>query len=98
VDKGYLAFLDVLGFSALVSSDHDGKRIESYRDSVKDAIADTEVKSVVFSDSIVLTTDDPRPESLLTIAGACSKLSAIYWKPTLRYEEQSLAAISTDRR
>jgi hypothetical protein len=74
VDKGYLAFLDVLGFSALVSSDHDGKQIERYRDSVKNAIENTDVKSVVFSDSIVLTTNDPRPESLFAIAGACSRL------------------------
>jgi hypothetical protein len=74
LDRGYLAFLDVLGFSAMVSRDRNGEQIRRYRDCIKDAITTSEVKSVVFSDSIVLTTDVPTPESFLTIARACSRL------------------------
>jgi hypothetical protein len=72
--RGYVAFLDVLGFSALVNSDETGEKVEQYRDSVERATARSDVKSVVFSDSIVLTAEDPRPESFLTLVGACSTL------------------------
>jgi hypothetical protein len=70
----YLAFLDVLGFSALVGSDRSGEQIDRYRKSVGDATENLAVKSVVFSDSIVLTTDDPAEESLLVLARATSRL------------------------
>ncbi len=70
----YLAYLDVLGFSALVASDRTGKQIERYRKSVSDATENLAVKSVVFSDSIVLTVDDPARDSLLVLARATSRL------------------------
>jgi hypothetical protein len=70
----YLAFLDILGFSAIVGSDRTGEQIERYRKSVSDATENLAVKSVVFSDSIVLTTDDPAQESLLVLARATARL------------------------
>ncbi len=72
--RGYVAFLDVLGFSALVNSDESGEKVERYRHSIERATSSSDVKSVVFSDSIVLTAEDVRPESFLTIAHACSTL------------------------
>jgi hypothetical protein len=54
---GFVAMLDVLGFSALVSGDDD--RLNSYVSCLQEVIGDpdaSKVEYVVFSDSIVLTT------------------------------------------
>lgn len=71
---GYLAMLDVLGFSALVRGDQSAQRFHDYLDCVRSATVDTGVKYVVFSDTIILTTDGDSEESLLTLAKACSRL------------------------
>lgn len=71
---GYVAMLDVLGFSALVMRDPSGQRFREYLGCVEDATKDTRVKYVVFSDTIVLTREDNGPDSLLDIARASSRI------------------------
>jgi hypothetical protein len=48
---GYLALLDVLGFSALVGNDSGSTRIDAYFDALKRVTEPVEIPSVVFSDS-----------------------------------------------
>ena len=70
--EGYLAFLDVLGFSALVA---DGSsRIDSYFESLKRVTEPVDIPFVVFSDSIILTTKGDGEQDLLTLAETCSRL------------------------
>ena len=51
---GYIALLDVLGFSALVNADHTGDKIRRYLECLNGATQNRSVGYVVFSDSIVL--------------------------------------------
>jgi hypothetical protein len=76
VKGGYVALLDVLGFSALVGSDPSGEKIGRYLECLTAATEHSQVNYVVFSDSIVLTAEGDDPESLLAVAGACSRLIA----------------------
>jgi hypothetical protein len=71
---GYVAMLDVLGFSALVRGDASGQRFQDYLACVENATKDTRVKYVVFSDTIVLTTENNGVDSLLDIARASSRI------------------------
>ena len=41
MEKGFVALLDVLGFSALVTSEGSGERLEAYLGCLKKAIDDT---------------------------------------------------------
>jgi hypothetical protein len=70
---GYVALLDVLGFSNLITGDNADDRVQRYLDCLKAATEDTEVEFVVFSDSIVLTARD-EPDALIKIASASSRL------------------------
>jgi hypothetical protein len=72
-ENGYVALLDVLGFRELVRGDVDGERIDHYLQALRTAISNTEVKSVVFSDSIVLTVESNTEEAFLSVARACSR-------------------------
>ncbi len=74
MSDGYVALLDVLGFSALVDADTTGERVERYLTCLQRAKGTTAVEYVVFSDSIVLTVEDAGADCLLAIAGACSRL------------------------
>ena len=76
MNGGYVALLDVLGFSALVGGDIGGDKIRDYLDCLRRATYQSEVDYVVFSDSIVLTAKGDGPESLIAVAGACSRLLA----------------------
>jgi hypothetical protein len=71
---GYVALLDVLGFSALVGADRSGDVIQRYLLRLEEATVESQVGYVVFSDSIVLTTKRNDPESFIAIAGTCSRL------------------------
>lgn len=73
--KGYLAFLDILGFSAIVA-DQSNEQLERYGRSIADALKGGSIKSVVFSDSIVLTVEGTGPDALLSIVRVCSRLLA----------------------
>jgi hypothetical protein len=71
---GFVALLDVLGFTNLVNDDPGGRKVLRYLECLKSATAGTSVDFVVFSDSIVLTGTDHNPDGLLPIAEACSRL------------------------
>jgi hypothetical protein len=72
---GYVALLDVLGFSNLVAEDRDGSALRRYLDCLN-ALAEGDTGYVVFSDSIVLTVEGSEPDKLLRISQACSRLMA----------------------
>jgi hypothetical protein len=76
---GYAAFLDVLGFSALVSGEQGG-RIERYLVCLKN-VFDTQTERpmdyVVFSDSIILTTRDDSDKSLQSLLLRCSSFFGV---------------------
>jgi hypothetical protein len=72
--QGYVAFLDVLGFSALIAEDRDGTRLQGYLDSLTEAVGSADIHFVVFSDSIVLTIEGTDPTRLLYICSSCSRL------------------------
>jgi hypothetical protein len=74
--SGNVALLDVLGFSALVAADAADERIERYLGCLKRTTGGTTppIDYVVFSDSIVLTVEGEGTDSLVAIAGACSRL------------------------
>jgi len=74
VKEGYVALLDVLGFSALVGGDVTGAKVRRYLDCLQGASLERRVDYVVFSDSIVLTAKGESAESLLAVAGTCSRL------------------------
>jgi hypothetical protein len=76
VRGGFVGLLDVLGFSNLVASDFDGDKIANYIEAIKELVEalPADVESVVFSDSIVLTTTDKTENGLATIAHACSRI------------------------
>ena len=75
----FVALLDVLGFASLVAADRDGERLNAYLQCIERSLGTTTpssaVRYVVFSDSIVLTTNDDTEESLLSLIWSCSRLS-----------------------
>ena len=70
---GFVALLDVLGFSNLVL-DSGEEGIQRYLACLQNATGHTEVNFVVFSDSIVLSAKGDSPDSFIAVAGACSRL------------------------
>src|SRR3989442_26986 len=73
---GYVALLDVLGFSNLVSGDRAAARLAAYQEVLQTALAaEAEgMEYVVFSDTIVITTDDDTERSLKPLLRGCSRL------------------------
>src|SRR5882762_11679486 len=75
--QGYVALLDVLGFSALVSGDGEDKHLQRYLENLRDALDNEsvgpKVDYIVFSDSIVLTTKDDSESELQTLVLRCSR-------------------------
>lgn len=74
--QGYVAFLDVLGFSALVRSDEDGAKLNQFGDYLNEATEPVEVDFVVFSDSIVLTAKSDTQDAFGAVLESCSRLFA----------------------
>lgn len=75
--KGYVALLDVLGFSAMVARDTDGRQVADYLKALEGAFpsqGSSPVDYVVFSDSIILTTRDDTKDSLHALVRGCSSL------------------------
>ena len=74
----FVALLDVLGFSSLVSGDGRGERLQQYLQTLQEALdprADGQtVESVIFSDSIVLTTYDDSERSFQALLLRCSRM------------------------
>jgi hypothetical protein len=72
--EGYVALLDVLGFSALVSGDASGEKVRRYLNCLQNTTVERRVDYVVFSDSIILSAKGDSPESLAAVVGTCSRL------------------------
>ena len=75
--RGFVALLDVLGFSSLVASDGEGKHLERYLACLQEALdfesGGPTVDYVAFSDSIVLTTQEDSEPALQAILLRCSR-------------------------
>ena len=71
---GYIALLDILGFSSLIASGSGGERVAAYLGCLQQMKRETSVDFVAFSDSIVLTVTGDDPDALLKIMKACSRL------------------------
>ena len=79
MQKGFVALLDVLGFSALVSSETGSDRLQRYLECLQNVFGmrsgvAADVDYVVFSDSIVLTGKGDSEASLQALVQQCSKL------------------------
>jgi hypothetical protein len=72
--KGYVATLDVLGFSELLQREGYAEQLKRYLDCVNDVIRPASVKAecVVFSDSIVLTSPGNNDAAFETAIRTCS--------------------------
>jgi hypothetical protein len=71
--KGYVALLDVLGFSELIARESRSMELERYFDAIDEATNKMEgVEYVLFSDTIVINAPSRSPEDLLQILQACS--------------------------
>lgn len=74
-DVGYLAFIDALGFKALVYGQDSSKKIQKYIETVDQILGNKlELQYVVFSDSIIIVTKDDTEQSFNQIIKACSNL------------------------
>jgi hypothetical protein len=75
---GFVAFIDVLGFRSLLSLQSKWTEVRRYIDAVDSGIDGkagiSALKFVVFSDSIIITTIDDSPHSLIALIRACSRL------------------------
>lgn len=71
---GYLATLDVLGFSELLYRDGYSQKLRQYLDCINDVVRPSHVKAecVVFSDSVVLTSPGETAEAFSGLIKACS--------------------------
>lgn len=75
--EGYVAFLDVLGFSALIEGADGKKRLGKYLGAVQTILNRLDsgpLKVVVSSDSLVVTTPDSKTESFEKIVAACAEM------------------------
>ena len=75
--RGFVALLDVLGFTSLISGEEAEGPLNTYQRILGDLlhnVKDSFVSAVAFSDSIVLTTDATTEDDFLTLALFCSDL------------------------
>ena len=78
---GFVALLDVLGFSSLISGDGEGEPLRTYMRCLQEALEVSgdgpSVDYVVFSDSIVLTTREDSKESVQALLLRTSHLFGV---------------------
>jgi len=75
--EGFVALLDVLGFSNMVAGENAPTKIYEYQKYLEETLADDHaegVRYVAFSDTIVITTHGDRPEHFLNLVRRCSGL------------------------
>lgn len=72
--RGYVAFVDLLGFSARMRGETGQAFFESYRAALDNALATVPVRYVVSSDSIVLYHPKDDEQGLVEIVIACARL------------------------
>lgn len=76
---GYLAFLDVLGFSALVARDEKGIKLAEYQEKLANALTGKSAllkpaRYIVFSDSVVITVEGDDFGAFHSIVVRCAGL------------------------
>ena len=75
--RGYVALLDVLGFSDFIASDRQGETLGDYHSFIHAVMGSQDppgmVEFVVFSDSIVLTIPSDKTDALLRLVTQCSR-------------------------
>lgn len=75
---GFVALLDVLGFTSLISGENASDRLDTYQSLLSRALEEkpgsAQVEAVIFSDSIVLTTTDSTDDTFIALALRCSEL------------------------
>jgi hypothetical protein len=75
--NGFVALLDVLGFSNLVTGPSSHEHLQEYLDAIEEAIDEkssvTGINFILFSDSIVISTKDDSAISLRTLLRTCSR-------------------------
>ena len=75
--NGFVALLDVLGFSNLVTGPSSSHHLQQYLDAIQEAIDEksgiTGINFILFSDSIVISTKDDSDISLRTLLRTCSR-------------------------
>jgi hypothetical protein len=75
LQTGYVALLDVLGFSSLVSSERHNERISDYLGALQEILENTPlIEYLVFSDSILITTTNDTQDALQAMIERCSRL------------------------
>ena len=73
---GYVAFLDVLGFSELVKNESFDSAFEMYSELISAATgSNRKLNYVTFSDSLVINTGGNSSDDLLAILQAVSEIS-----------------------
>ncbi len=81
MQTGFVALLDVLGFSSLISSGQGVDSLQRYLGHIEEALTDQAVRAetdyVVFSDSIVLTTRQDSEDAFKAIVLGCSRVLAL---------------------
>ena len=81
MQTGFVALLDVLGFSALVLGESAGDGLRRYVKTLQEALTVNQtpkrVDYVVFSDSIVLTTEDETDAALQSLLMRCSSMFGV---------------------
>lgn len=76
MQHGFVALLDVLGFSSLVLTGTSTERLQQYLNCLQIALSQGDgprVQFVVFSDSLVLTTEDDSDDAFKAILRRCSR-------------------------
>lgn len=73
--RGFVALLDVLGFSSLIMAGDAPERLTRYLGTIRETLRQgAEIEYVVFSDTIVLTTGDDSDQSFLALLKHSSAL------------------------
>ncbi|MBI4480260.1 MAG: hypothetical protein HY651_09580 [Acidobacteria bacterium] len=71
--SGFVALLDVLGFTELVSGENHAEKMLQYVDSLGQITTSDEVETILFSDTIIMTVPGENLDSLFPLLRACSR-------------------------
>src|SRR6266404_8434271 len=72
--QGYVALLDVLGFEQLIARESYLEEIDRYMETIEKLSDNPGLEYVLFSDSIVITTDEESETALLNLVRSCSRV------------------------
>jgi hypothetical protein len=81
--RGFVALLDVLGFSELISREGHAEEMERYIESLRTATDGADVEVVLFSDTIVITSPGDSAGDLARLLRPCSLALGLLLKGTI---------------